>query len=160
MNLILTDAGRAAVADGTNQGTQQVNVVEMAIGDARAPMDADDSVRVALRNERVRAAAGGTTIVDDRFAFRATFMDTDPAWDVMEVGLFARIGGAGAKFLFAYFNVGPAPADAVARISPGASLELAGVVQVVASPADVAATIDAALTIMGPDALLSLGLSS
>lgn len=158
MNLILTDAGRGAVADGMNQGTNQVNITDLAIGDGRAPAGADDSARAALRNERLRADAGGSTTVDDRFAFRATFVETDPAWDVTEAGLFARTGGVGAKFLFAYFSVGPAPADPIARITPNAGLELAGAVQVVASPAAVAATIDAALTIMGPDALLSLDL--
>ena len=71
--------------------------------------------------------------------------------------MFARIG-TGSKFLFAYFATGPAPAEAVAQITPDVGLLLAGVVQVVAVPADVQATIDAAVSIMGPDALLSLNL--
>lgn len=157
MNLILTDGGRNAIANGANRGTNRVNVTDMAIGDARAEVNADDTGRTALRNERLRVAAGGTTSVDDRFAATGTFSAAGQAWDVTEVGLFAQIGGSGAKFLLGYFNVGPS-ADAVARVTRNTSLELAAVVQVVASPADVAATINAAVSIMGPDALLSLNL--
>ena len=71
-----------------------------------------------------------------------------------------RGSGVGAKFLFAYYNVGPAPADVVARLTSNVTLDLAGVVQVVASPGDVSVVLDAALSIMGPEALLSLGLHS
>ena len=156
MNLILTDAGRNAIADGQNQGINQVTVVEMAIGDARAPAAVDDTGRVALRNERLREAVGGTTAVDDRFAVTATFSDA-ATWSVTEAGLFARIG-AEPKFLFAYFAVGPLPAAVLAQITPNTDLLLAGVVQVVASPAAVAATVDANVTIEGPDALLSMSL--
>ena len=48
--LRLTDAGRAAIADGANTGTRAVTFTKMALGAGQAPGSAADDARTALRD--------------------------------------------------------------------------------------------------------------
>ena len=133
--LSLLAAGRAAVADGLNRGTNAVRLTRVAIGDGLNAGGADDDARAALRSQRDGAAAAGSTAVPARIAYRADIAPSG-TYQVTEIGLFAKIGEAGAEFLFAYWAAADA-AGAAAGAVPDSALTIAGVVAVVDSDAEV-----------------------
>lgn len=144
----LTAAGLAAVMDGANRGTREVQIRRVAIGSGLGPGDATDDARTTLRTERARADAGGTTAVAGRIAVTARFAPT-ATYSVTEVGVIARIGNAGAEFLFGYHAV-PAAAEAVAAAISGSPLVVSVVVNI-RNAAAVTVTIDPDLTIQIAD---------
>ncbi len=159
--LVLTDAGRTAMADGGNRGLRQVQLVSMQIGDGVGAVEAS---REHLRRRRDAAALTGSTAVDGRLAVRADFL-SDTAYAVTEMGLLARVGGVGREFLFAYWSA-PAEDRALAQKASGTTLVVAAVVEIVRSAAEldvtvspdvhVAATTFAALSDT-PDGITALG---
>ena len=146
MSLQLTDAGRAAIADGANRGTAAVTFTAMALGDGRSAMGDDDSARAALRNERVRENVVGTAPTPTRMALRATFLDSQE-WQATEIGIFARIG-AGAEFLAAYCAVGAGDA-ALVGVTANTNVVVAAVLDLVSSPAEVAVTVSPTINVSG-----------
>lgn len=136
--LTLTAAGRAALADGAHRALRAVEFRRLAIGTGTAPAGTDDSARAALRAQREIAAATGDTTVPARIALRADYAP-DAAYDVTEVGLFARIGATGAEFLAAYW-VAPDAAGAVAAAADGVALVVAGIVEITQSAAEITVT--------------------
>lgn len=149
----LTDAGRAAMADGTNRQLNAIQVRSMKIGDGHGPGGAGDDARTTLRSEQASGALTGTTPVSGRLAVRANFL---PGADfvVSEAGLVARIGDTGAEFLFAYWTVAT-DTNAVAHASTGTTLILAVVIDVTSSPAEVNVTISPSI-VFGPVAFTAL----
>ena len=146
--LTLTAAGRAALADGAHRATRAVQLRRLAIGTGTAAAGTDDSARAALRAQREIAAATGSTAVPARIAVRADFSPS-AAYSVTEVGLFVRIGDAGAEFLFAYW-VGANAAAAIAATASGATLVVAGIVEIVASAADITVTLSPSIQVGAP----------
>lgn len=139
-------AGRAAIADSGNAGTNAVTITRVALGSGLAPAEADDDARAALRIQRNIAPASGVPAVAGDIAVRA---DIDPTanYAVTEVGLFARIG-AGPEFLFAYWAA-TAAGDAIAAAqSGGARITIAAVVRVSGSAAEVNVTAAPNITIV------------
>lgn len=156
MYLKLTDAGRAAIADGANRRTNQVTVTKMALGDGSAAPGVDDSGRATLRNERLREAVTGSSAADARLVVQASFMGVmgEAAWEAREVGLVGRVG-AGQEFLAAYGAVLLAD-DAIATVAPGVSTISAGVVEVVSSDAEVAVALTPGVTVAGASSFAAL----
>lgn len=116
MLLRITDAGRAALADGANVGVAGVRITKVLVGSGQGPGGAGDDTRVALRNQRDSAVAGGSTMVPARVLVRGDVAAT-ASYNITEVGLEARVGAAGAPFLFAYWsNAGEVFAAAVAGV--------------------------------------------
>lgn len=146
--LTLTAAGRAALADGAHRATRAVQLRRLAIGTGTAAAGTDDSARAALRAQREIVAATGSTAVPARIAVRADFSPS-ATYSVTEVGLFARIGDAGAEFLFAYW-VGANAAAAIAATVSGTTLVVAGIVEIVASAADITVTLSPAIQVGAP----------
>ena len=154
--LVLTAAGRAAVADNANVGMNAIQLRQIAIGSGLRPMGADDDARAALRNSRDVNAVAGSDATPGHIAFRADF-NPSGNYSVTEVGLFARIGDAGAQFLFAYWAVEDA-ADAVAAALTGTALVVAGVIAIQSSEADIDITPAVNVSVGGvspPDASLT-----
>ena len=148
----LTDAGRAALADGRNRGVRGVSFTMLAVGSGHAPGGAGNDALAALRAQTDTGALTGTTSVSGRIALQATITAT-AAYNVTEVGLFARIG-AGAEFLAAYWtDDGRAVAAASAA---GDTLVLAGVIDIQAAAADVTVTVNPALTLNPPASVAEL----
>ena len=129
-------AGRAAVADSGNAGLNAVTITRVALGSGLKPDGANDGARAALRNQRDAAGAVGAPAVAGDVAVRA---DVEPSatYSVTEVGIFARIGDAGAEFLFAYWAAESAADAIAAAVSGGATIVLATVLRVAGSDADV-----------------------
>ena len=69
-----------------------------------------------------------------------------------EVGLFARVGAA-AEILLAYWTK---EGDVLAAATPGVTLVLAAVVEISAAAAEIAVTLNPAVTIAGPSTFLGL----
>ncbi len=126
--LRLTDAGRAAIADGANTGTRAVTFTKMALGAGQGPGGAGDDARTALRDSRNSVALEGSTTVAGRIAIRADFTPTE-TYDVTEAGLMGRIGADGTEELYAYWS------------SNGEDVTV--------SVAEIAVTIDPSITIGG-----------
>ena len=146
--LTLTAAGRAALADATNRATRAVQLRRLAVGTGTAPASTDDSARTALRAQREIAAVTGDTTVPARIAFRADYRP-DAAWNVTEIGLFARIGATGDEFLFAYW-VAASAADAAAAAVDGARLVIAGIVEIAQSNAALTVTVGPTVRVGAP----------
>ena len=146
--LTLTAAGHAAIADAANRATRAVQLRRLAVGTGTAPASTDDSARTALRAQREIAAVTGDTTVPARIAFRADYRP-DAAWNVTEIGLFARIGAAGDEFLFAYW-VAASAADAAAAAVDGALLVIAGIVEITQSAADIDVTVGPTVRVGAP----------
>ena len=135
MELRITAAGRAALADPVNVGVSAVRVTKVLVGSGQGPGGADDDARTVLRNQRDSAVAGGSTAVPARVVVRGDVVAT-AAYSIAEVGLEAAIGG-GQPFLFAYWtNAGQVFAAAAA-----------GVTVVIIAAIDVVAETPAVLTI-------------
>ena len=143
--LRLTDLGRAALADGTNRGTNAVRLTKMAIGDGQGPGGAADDGRAALRNQRAVAALGGTTTVSGRIAVRGEFAP-DAAYGVSELGLLGQVG-AGAEELYAYWTD---DGELLASTVDGTRLVIAGSLDVAPAAAEVSVTVDASISLGDP----------
>lgn len=143
-----TAAGRAALADGANQGMREVRFTKMAIGTGSGSGGSADDAIAALRTQNgASVAVGGSTMVQGRVALRATFTRAARV-DVTEVGVFARIGAAGAEFLAAYWSDDGRVAVSVAQ----EPTVIAGVVDLQSAAAAVAVTLEPALTLNPPAA--------
>ena len=143
--LRLTDAGRAAIADGANTGTRAVTFTKMALGAGQGPGGAADDARTALRDSRNSVALSGSTTVAGRIALRADFTPTE-TYDVTEAGLMGRIGADGTEELYAYWS---SNGEVLARALTGAKLIVAGSLDITASNAEINVTVDPSITIGG-----------
>lgn len=139
--LRLTDAGRAAVADGANRAMRAIQIRSIEIGTGAAGVGSDDA-RTALRARQATAPATGSSAVAGRIAVRGTFA-ASASYDVREVGIIARIGDAGDEFLFAY----RAAATPIARAISGTTLIVGVVIEVTRSTAEITVTVDASLSV-------------
>ena len=143
--LRLTDAGRAALADGTNRGTNAIRLTKMAIGSGSGPGGAADDGRAALRNQRAVVALSGSSMVSGRIAVRGEFNPTD-AYGVTELGLLGQVG-SGAEELYAYWtDGGERLASTVARTR----LVIAGSLDIAPAAAEVTVTVDASISLGDP----------
>lgn len=146
--LVVTDAGRALLADGENRGLRAVTVTRLAAGDGTG---AADAARTALRSERDSAAATGSTATPGRIALRADVQPTG-SYGVTEIGVFGRAGADGDETLLWYWSAANAAAAAAAAV-PGSPVILAGAVDIVAAEGDVTVTPDVDVRILSsPDA--------
>ena len=152
--LRLTDAGRAALADGANRQVNNVQLRAFAIGDGTGPGGAADDARVALRSQQAREALTGTTAETGRLAVRATFVPTT-VYSVTEAGIIARIGDAGAEFLLAYW-ASSAARNALATTVSGVTLVIAGVLDITRAAAEIDVDVGVNITLGGPGRLVSL----
>ena len=150
MNLRLTTAGRALLADGTNTGTAAVALTHLALGSGSAAAGAANDAKTALITERDRSALGGAAEVAGQIAFRADFSPS-ASYSITEAGLFGRVGASGAVTMIAYWTAG---GDALAAAVSGAALTVGGVLEVQAAAADVSVTI--ATTVQFGDPALAL----
>ena len=150
MNLRLTTAGRALLADGTNTGTAAVALTHLALGSGSAAAGAANDAKTALITERDRSALGGAAEVAGQIAFRADFSPA-ASYSITEAGLFGRVGASGAVTMIAYWTAG---GDALAAAVSGAALTVGGVLEVQAAAADVTVTI--ATTVQFGDPALAL----
>ena len=143
--LRITNAGRAALADGTNRGTQAITLTKMSIGTGQGPGGEADDGRAALRTLKETVALGGTTMVAGRIAVRGEFNPAE-AFDVTELGLLGRVG-AGAEGLYAYWtDAGEVLASTVA----GTRLVIAGSLEIQPAEAEVEITVDASISLGDP----------
>ena len=151
-NLRLTDAGRAAIVDPNNVGTQAVQITQLALGAGSGMGGEDDDGLAALRDQRDIEAVAGSNAVAGQIALRAEF-DTPTAYAVTEMGLFARIGDGGAEFLFAYWTD-----DGTVFINKPADLRtiVAATVTILRSEADVTVVVSPNLTVSAIATLLDL----
>ena len=143
--LRITDAGRAALADGANRGTNKIRLTKMAIGDGSGPGGAADDGRTALRNQRAVVALGGTTMVSGRIAVRGEF-NPAAAYGVSELGLLGQVG-AGAEELYAYWTDA---GELLASTVSGTRLVIAGSLDIAPAEAEVAVTVDASISLGDP----------
>lgn len=143
--LRLTDAGRAAIADGANIGTRAVAFTQMVLGAGSGPGGVNDDARTGLRDSRNSVTLSGSTTVAGRIALRADFTPTE-TYDVTESGLMGRIGSAGTEELYAYWSDN---GTVLARALTGAKLIVAGSLDITASNAEISVTIDPSITIGG-----------
>lgn len=141
--LRLNTAGKAALANAANRGTNAVRFTKLAIGSGQGPGGADDDGRAALRHQRAAVAVGGTTEVAGQIALLGNFVPA-ASYDVTEVGLLGQVG-SGAETLLAYWsNAG----QVLARAVSGTRLAIAGALTVAAAAADVTVTVDAKVTLL------------
>ena len=151
MILRLTTIGRQTLADGANRKTRAVTLTRLAAGDQFGPGGAADDARTTLRHQRASADATGATALAGRLVARADLMPA-VAFNVTEVGLFAQVGSA-AEILLAYWTKG---GDVLSAASPGVTLVLAAVIEIQAAAAEIAVTLNPAVTITGPSTFLGL----
>ena len=151
MILRLTTIGRQTLADGANRKTRAVTLTRLAAGSGSGPGGAADDARTTLRNQRASADATGATALAGRLVARGDLMPM-AAFNVTEVGLFARVG-AGAEILLAYWTKGD---HVLAAATPGVTLVLAAVIEIQAAAAEVAVTLTPAVTVTGPSTFLGL----
>ena len=151
-NLRLTDLGRNAILDDENVGTRAVQITKLALGAGSGTGGADDDGRTTLRDQRDIVAATGSASVAGQIAVRAEF-DSANAYAATEMGLFARIGAAGAEFLFAYWTD-----DGTVFINKPASLRtiIAATIALVRSAAAVEVTLAPKIAVGTVAALLDL----
>ena len=141
--LRLNTAGKAALANAANRGTNAVRFTKLAIGSGQGRGGADDDGRAALRHQRAAVAVGGTTEVAGQIALLGNFAPA-ASYDVTEVGLLGQVG-SGAETLLAYWsNAG----QVLARAVSGTRLAIAGALTVAAAAADVTVTVDAKVTLL------------
>ena len=143
--LRITDAGRAALADGTNLGTNAIRLTKMAIGSGQGPGGEADDGRTALRTQKMVVALGGSTMVSGRIAVKGDFQPTE-AFDVTELGLLGRVGN-GAEELYAYWTHA---SDVLASTIAGTRLVIAGSLDIQPAAAEVMVTIDATISLGDP----------
>ena len=143
--LRITNAGRAALADGTNRGTQAITLTKMLIGTGQGPGGEADDGRAALRTLKETVALGGTTMVAGRIAVKGEFQPTE-AFDVTELGLLGQVGN-GAEELYAYWTHA---SDVLASTIAGTRLVIAGSLDIQPAAAEVMVTIDATISLGDP----------
>ena len=143
--LRLTDLGRAALADGTNRGTNAVRLTKMAIGDGSGTGGAADDGRAALRNQRAVAALGGSTMVAGRIAVRGEFTP-GAAYGVTELGLLGQVG-TDPEFLAAYWTD---DGERLASTVANTRLVIAGSLDIAPAAAEVDVTVDASVSLGDP----------
>ena len=146
--LRITNAGRAALADGNNRGTQAIRLTKVAIGDGQGPGGAADDGRTALRSQRAAVAAGGSSAVAGRIAVRGEF-NPAAAYGVTEVGLLGRVGAeeTGAEELYAYWTDGGA---LIASTVSGTRLLIAASLDIAPAAAQVTVAVSAAVSLGDP----------
>lgn len=145
--LRITNAGRMMLADGQNRQTNAVILTKLAIGDQYGPAGAGNDARTALRRQKAIEAVGGTTMVSGRIAVSATYQPVAPNYDVTELGLFGKVGAAGAEKLIAYATDN---GTALARAHAGTALILAGALNVAQAAAEVTVTVTPTLHLGDP----------
>lgn len=143
--LRITDAGRAALADGTNHGTNAIRLTKMAIGSGQGPGGEADDGRTALRTQKMVVALGGSTMVSGRIAVKGEFQPTE-AFDVTELGLLGQVGN-GAEELYAYWTDA---GDVLASTIAGTRLVIAGSLDIQPAAAEVTVTVDASISLGDP----------
>ena len=143
--LRITNAGRAALADGTNRGVSALQLTKLAIGDGSGPGGESDDTRTALRNQRAVVAAGGSTMVEGRIVVRGDFTP-DADYGVTEVGLLGRVG-TGPEILVAYWSDDGARLASTVRNS---LLVIAGSLDITASEAEVTVTVNPSISLGDP----------
>ena len=143
--LRLTDLGRAALADGSNRGTNAVRLTKMAIGSGQGPGGAADDSRTALRNQRAVVALGGSTMVSGRIAVRGEFQPT-AAYGVTELGLLGRVG-TDPEILVAYWTDG---GERLASTVADTRLVIAGSIDIAPAAAEVTVNVDASVSLGDP----------
>ena len=143
--LRITNAGRAALADGNNRGTQAIRLTKVAIGDGQGPGGAADDGRTALRSQRAAVAAGGSSTVAGRIAVRGEF-NPAAAYGVTEVGLLGRVG-SGAEELYAYWTDAGA---LIASTVSGTRLVIAASLDIAPAAAQVTVAVSAAVSLGDP----------
>ena len=117
----LTNAGRAALADGSNRALRAIEIRSIEIGSSAGPGGAADDARTALRARIATLPATGVTTVPGRVIVTGEYRPTALV-TVREVGLIARIGSAGPDFLLGFWAH---PTTIVARPEPGTVLSIA-----------------------------------
>ena len=143
--LRITDAGRAALADGENRGTNAVRLTKMAIGDGSGTGGAADDGRTALRNQRAVVALGGSTMVSGRIAVCGEFQPA-AAYGVTELGLLAQVG-TDPEILVAYWTDG---GERLASTVANTRLLIAGSLDIAPAEAEVIVNIDASISLGDP----------
>ena len=143
--LRITDAGRAALADGQNRGTNAIRLTKMAIGSGSGPGGVDDDAIAALRMARDTVALTGTSTVSGRIAVRGVFNPAE-AYDVTEAGIIGRVG-AGAEELYAYWTDG---GTKLAATVAATRLVIAGSLDIAPAAAEVMVMISASISLGDP----------
>ncbi len=143
--LRITDAGRAALADGNNRGTNAITLTKMAIGSGQGPGGEADDGRTALRTLKETVALTGSSMVAGRIAVRGEFNPAE-AYGVSELGLLGQVG-AGAEELYAYWTDGGA---LLASTVDGTRLVIAGTLDIAPAAAEVTVTVDASISLGDP----------
>ena len=144
-DLRLTNAGKAALADGENRGTNAVRLTKMAIGDGSGTGGAADDSRTALRNQRAVVALGGSTMVSGRIAVRGEFNPT-AAYGVTELGLLGQVG-TDPEILVAYWTDG---GERLASTVANTRLVIAGSIDIAPAAAEVTVNVDASVSLGDP----------
>ena len=141
-DLRLTDAGKAAILDPANVGTQAVRIASLALGAGSGPGGAGDDARTTLRDQRDIEDVVGSNSLAGQIAVVAEYT-TATAYAVTELGLFAQID-ADPAFLLAYWtDAGTAFINKVADLRTFVAATLA----VVRSEADIAVTVAPNITV-------------
>ena len=143
--LRITDAGRAALADGANRGTNAIRLTKMALGSGQGPGGEADDGRAALRDQKIVVALGGSTMVSGRIAVKGEFEPAE-AFDVTELGLLGQVGN-GAEELYAYWTHA---SDVLASTLAGTRLVIAGSLDIQPAAAEVTVTVDASISLGDP----------
>ena len=146
MDLRLTTAGRALLADSANTGLSAVRLTHLALGSGSAAAGSANDGRTALRTERDRVAVSGVTSVAGRVAYRGDFSPS-VTYSVTEAGLFGRVGASGAVTLLAYWTAG---GTVLASAIAGTALTVAGVLEVQSAAADVTVTVTTTVQLGDP----------
>lgn len=143
--LRITNAGREALADGDNRGTNAIRLTKMAIGDGSGTGGAADDGRTALRNQRAVVALGGSTMVSGRIAVRGEF-NPAAAYGVTELGLLGQVG-TDPEILVAYWTDG---GERLASTVANTRLVIAGSLDIAPAAAEVTVTLDASVSLGDP----------
>ena len=141
--LRLTTAGAALLADDGNAGADAVNLLRVQVGSGSGPGGPADDGRTALRQPQdaadlVGSRDGGQISVVGR-------VEPATSYDVTELGLWARVGAAGADTLLAYWT-----GAAVAAAVPNGVIDVRGALDLRSAEADVALTVDPDAGSRGP----------
>lgn len=140
----LTDAGRAALADGSNRALRAIEIQSIEIGSSAGPGGAADDARTALRARIATLPATGVTTVPGRVIVTGEYRPSALV-AVREVGLIARIGSAGSDFLLGFWTH---PTTIVGRPEPGTVLSIAITLDIASASAAVTVTVNPEITVV------------
>ena len=140
----LTDAGRAALADGANRALRAIEIQSIEIGSSAGPGGTADDARTALRARIATLPGTGVTTVPGRVIVTGEYRPSALV-TVREVGLIARIGSAGSDFLLGFWTH---PTTIVARPEPGTVLSIAITLDIAAAAAAVTVTVNPEITVI------------